>query len=169
MSTSTDTTVRPITRAATSVEPTGDESRVAEYRARVDILRCTYKRRARRNSFVANGVSLLLVAAGAAVGLTPMFDGYKGFAAIAGFAVILLEGVSRVLRPALRAVRARKVARRLDREFRLYDAHGRGYRNGGSEADAAFVAAVERILEQADAAEEHDESGAEPTAPRKAS
>jgi hypothetical protein len=88
---------------------------------------------------------------------------------VLGVAVILLEGVTRVLRPALRASRARRVARKLDREFRLYDACGRAYRAGGSEADAAFVTAVERILEQADAAEEHDEIGASnaPAGPRK--
>ena len=170
MSISTDTTVRPIASAASSVEAAGNESRSAEYRARVDILRRSYKRRAWRNGLAANGVSLLLVTAGAAVGLSPMLNGFTNFTAVLGVAVILLEGVTRVLRPALRASRARRVARKLDREFRLYDACGRAYRVGGSEADAAFVTAVERILEQADAAEEHDESGAsEPTAPRKAS
>jgi hypothetical protein len=78
--------------------------------------------------------------------------------------------VTRVLRPALRAARAGRVARKLEREFRLYDVCGRGYRCGGAEADAAFVTAVERILEQADAAEEHDETGTSnaPTSPRKA-
>ena len=117
----------------------------------------------------ANGVSLLLVAAGSAVGLSPLFHSDPRHRVL-GVAVILLEGITRVLRPALRAARARKVARRLDREFRLYDAQGRSYRGGGAEADAAFPA-VERILAQADAAEEHDESGAagEPAAPRKAS
>jgi hypothetical protein len=170
MSISTDTTVRPIASAASSVEAAGNETRGAEYRARVDILRRSYKRRACRNGVFANGVSLALIATGAALSLTPMVEAYKNYAAYLGVAVILLEGVTRVLRPALRATRARKVARRLDREFRLYDACGRGYRCGGSEADAAFVTAVERILEQADAAEEHDESGPpEPTAPRKAS
>ena len=174
---STDTTVRPIARVATTSMVAGASSdadaasRAAAYRARVDILRGSYRRRARRNGFAANGVSLLLVAAGAAVGLSPLVHGSIELTAVLGVAVILLEGAARVLRPALRAARARRVVRRLDREFRLYDAGGRGYRGGGADADAAFVAAVERILEQADAAEEHDESGAaaEPTAPRKAS
>ncbi len=167
---SVDATVRPIARAATQAVPTGSESRNAEYRVRVDVLRRSYRRRARWNGIAANGVSLLLVAAGAAVGLSPFIDSPKQTAAL-GVAVILLEGVTRVLRPALRAARARRVANKLDREFRLYDACGRAYRSGGPEADAAFLTTVERILEQADLAEEHDESGAasEPTAPRKAS
>lgn len=167
---STDATVRPIARAAAPAEPTANASRTAEYRARVDILRRSYRRRARCNGLAANGVSLLLVAAGAAVGLSPFIDSPKQ-TAVLGFAVILLEGVTRVLRPALRAARARRVANRLDREFRLYDACGRAYRGGGPEADAAFLTAVERILEQASLAEEHDDSGAasEPPAPRKAS
>jgi hypothetical protein len=164
---STDTAVRPIARAASF----DGESRAAEYRGRIDIIRRGYKRRARHNGTAANGVSLLLVAAGAAVGLSPLFHNDPNVTAMLGVAVIVLEGATRVLRPALRAARARKVARRLDREFRLYDAQGRGYRSGGAEADAAFVAAVERILEQADAAEEHDQTGTsgEPVAPRKAS
>jgi hypothetical protein len=167
---STDATVRPITRTASPVEPTGDGSRTAEYRARIDILRRGYKRRARRNGVAANCVSLLLVAAGAAVGLSPLLEGFRDLTAVLGVAVILLEGVTRVLRPALRAARAGRVARKLDREFRLYDVGGRGYRCGGIDADTAFVAAVERILEQADAAEEHDETGTSnaPSSPRKA-
>jgi Flp pilus assembly protein TadB len=167
---STDATVRPITRGATAVETAGDESRTAEYRARIDVLRRAYKRRARRNGVAANCVSLLLVAAGAAVGLSPLLEGFRDLTAVLGVSVILLEGVTRVLRPALRAARAGRVARKLEREFRLYDVCGRGYRCGGAEADAAFVTAVERILEQADAAEEHDETGTSdaPTSPRKA-
>ena len=70
----------------------------------------------------ANGLSLLLVAAGAAVGLSPLVGSDARFTAGLGVAVILLEGVARVMRPALRAARARRVARKLDREFRLYDA-----------------------------------------------
>lgn len=142
--------------------------RFAAYRERVELLRRGYRRRARGYGFAANGVSLLLVAAGAAVGLSPLVRSAGDLTAVLGVAVILLEGVTRVLRPALRASRARRVARKLDREFRLYDACGRGYRTPGPACDAAFVTAVERVLEQADAAEEHDETGTstEP-APRK--
>ena len=160
----TAATVRPIALAGGPGEP----ARITAYRARIDKIRVGYRRRARCNGFAANGVSLLLVTAGAAVGLSPLLpDSHLNFTAALGVAVILLEGVTRVLRPALRAARARKVSRLLDREFRLYDAGGRAYRAGGVEADAAFVAAVERILEQADAAEEHDETGAttDPPAP----
>ena len=74
--------------------------------------------------------------------------------------MILLEGIARVMKPALRAAGARRASRKLDREFRLYDAYGSDYRCGSAKGDAAFIAAVERILAQADAAEEHDESGA---------
>jgi hypothetical protein len=170
---SADATVRPIARAAAAAAPAApmdNEIRTAEYRARIDILRRGYRRRARCNEIAANGVSLLLVAAGGAVGLSPILDNFKDLTAVLGVAVILLEGVTRVLRPALRAVKAGQVARKLDREFRLYDARGRGYRRGGTEADTAFVTAVEKILDQADVAEEHDESGAAnaPTAPNKA-
>jgi hypothetical protein len=152
---STDT-ARPVR----SIGPSGTDAgtdRVALYRTRVEVLHRRYRRRACRNGLAANGVSLLLVAAGAAVGLSPLLPQARDLTAVLGVAVILLEGVTRVLRPALRATRARWVTRRLEREFRLYDARGRGYR--GDDADAAFIAAVERILEHADAAEEHDETG----------
>jgi len=175
MSTTTTTALRPVAQTAATANHNSANhdtaERLAAYRARVDILRRSYRRRACHNGLAANGLSLLLVAAGAAVGLSPLVGSDARFTAGLGVAVILLEGVARVLRPALRAARARRVARKLDREFRLYDAQRDDYRCGNARGDAAFVAAVERILAQADAAEEHDESGAasEPTAPRKAS
>jgi hypothetical protein len=168
MSTTT-AALRPVARAAAAEdEPT---ARLAAYRARVDVLRRSYRRRACRNGLAANGLSLLLVAAGAAVGLSPLVDSDARFTAGLGVAIILLEGIARVMKPALHAARAKRVSRKLDREFRLYDAQGDDYRFGGAKGNAAFLAAVERILAQADAAEEHDESGAasDPTAPRKAS
>jgi hypothetical protein len=162
------TTLRPV--ALTAATP-DEESRLAAYRVRVDVLRRSYRRRACRNGIAANGLSLLLVAAGAAVGLSPIVHGAEGFTAALGVAVILLEGIARVMKPALRATRARRVSRKLDREFRLYDAYGSDYRAGSAKGDAAFIAAVEKVLTQADAAEEHEESGAatEPASPRKAS
>jgi hypothetical protein len=165
---STTAALRPVARTAAVSDA---ETRIADYYTRVDRLRRSYRRRACRNGIAANGVSLLLVAAGAAVGLSPLFPKDTNVTAMLGVAVILLEGVTRVLRPALRGARARKVARRLDREFRLYDLRGPEYRYGGAEGDGAFALAVEKILQQADAAEEHDESGAanDPSAPRKAS
>jgi len=162
------TTLRPV--ALTTATP-DEDARFAEYRGRVDILRRSYRRRACRNGIAANGLSLLLVAAGAAVGLSPLVHGAGGFTAALGVAVILLEGIARVMKPALRAAQARRVSRKLDREFRLYDAYGSDYRAGSAKGDAAFIAAVEKVLAQADAAEEHEESGAAtaPTGPRKAS
>ena len=166
---STTSPLRPVAQAApaTLEDPA---ARLAAYRARVDTLRRSYRRSACHNGLAANGVSLLLVAAGAAVGLSPLMGSDAHFTAGLGVAVILLEGIARVMKPALRATRARRVSRRLDREFRLYDAQRDDYRCGGAKGDAAFVAAVERILAQADAAEEHDESGAagDPAGPRKA-
>jgi hypothetical protein len=165
----TATTLRPVARTATTAD---DDAavRLAEYRARVDIVRRSYRRRACHSGIAANLLSLLLVAAGAAVGLSPIVGSGVGFTAGLGVAVILLEGIARVMKPALHAARARRVSRKLDRVFRLYDAQGEDYRCGNAKGDVAFVAAVERILAQADAAEEHDESGAanEPTTPRKA-
>jgi hypothetical protein len=170
MSTTTTAALRPValTAATENDDPT---TRLAVYRARVDVLRRSYRRRACRNGLAANGLSLLLVAAGAAVGLSPLVGSDARFTAGLGVAIILLEGIARVMKPALHAARAKRVSRKLDREFRLYDAQRDDYRFGGAKGDAAFLAAVERILAQADAAEEHDESGAanEPTAPRKAS
>ena len=165
----TATTLRPVAQTATTADE-DSAARLAAYRARVDIVRRSYRRRACHNRIAANGLSLLLVAAGAAVGLSPIVDRGVGFTAGLGVAVILLEGIARVMKPALRTVRARRVSRKLDREFRLYDAQGDDYRCGNAKGDAAFVVAVERILAQADAAEEHDESGAanEPATPRKA-
>ncbi len=164
----TATTLRPVARTA---DASDEDRRLTAYRTRVDTLRSGYRRRARRNGIAANGVSLLLVTAGAAVGLSPLFHNDANVTAVLGVAVILLEGVTRVLRPALRATRARKVARKLDRTFRLYDVRGVEYRYGGADGDEAFVLAVERILQEADAAEEHDEAGtaAEPTSSRKTS
>ena len=169
MSTTT-TALRPVARTA-AAENDNPTARLAAYRARVDVLRRSYRRRACRNGLAANGLSLLLVAAGAAVGLSPLVDSDARFTAGLGVAIILLEGIARVMKPALHAARAKRVSRKLDREFRLYDAQRDDYRCGNARGDAAFVVAVERILAQADAAEEHDESGAanEPTAPRKAS
>ena len=169
MSTTT-TALRPVARTA-AAENDDPTARLAVYRARVDVLRRSYRRRACRNGLAANGLSLLLVAAGAAVGLSPLVGSDARFTAGLGVAIILLEGIARVMKPALHAARAKRVSRKLDREFRLYDAQRDEYRFGGAKGDAAFLAAVERILAQADAAEEHDESGAanEPTAPRKAS
>lgn len=168
----TATPLRPVAQAAATRDDGADDTaaRLAAYRARVDILRRGYRRRACHNGLAANGLSLLLVAAGAAVGLSPLVGSDTRFTAGLGVAIILLEGIARVMKPALRAARARRVSRKLDREFRLYDAQGDDYRCGGAKGDVAFVAAVERILAQADAAEEHDESGAanEPTTPRKA-
>lgn len=167
---STTTTLRPVAQATTTTD-SDPAARLAEYRARVDIVRRSYRRRACHNGIAANGLSLLLVAAGAAVGLSPLMGSDMKFTAGLGVAVILLEGIARVMKPALHAARARRVSRKLDREFRLYDAQREDYRCGTAKGDAAFVAAVERILAQADAAEEHDDSGAanEPAAPRKAS
>ncbi len=169
MSTTT-AALRPVARTAPA-ENDDPTIRLAVYRARVDVLRRSYRRRACRNGLAANGLSLLLVAAGAAVGLSPLVGSDARFTAGLGVAIILLEGIARVMKPALHAARAKRVSRKLDREFRLYDAQRDDYRFGGAKGDAAFLAAVERILAQADAAEEHDESGAanEPTAPRKAS
>jgi hypothetical protein len=158
MSTDTARPVRaialPATDAGDAREDT-DAARAARYHERIESQYRRYRRRACRNGLAANAVSLLLVATGATVGLSPLLP--PRLTAALGVAVILLEGVTRVLRPALRASRARWVTRRLERELRLYDAHGRGYRGDG--AEEAFVAAVERILEHANAAEEHDETG----------
>ena len=169
MSTTT-AALRPVARTAPA-ENDDPTTRLAVYRARVDVLRRSYRRRACHNGLAANGLSLLLVAAGAAVGLSPLVGSDARFTAGLGVAIILLEGIARVMKPALHAARAKRVSRKLDREFRLYDAQRDDYRFGGAKGDAAFLAAVERILAQADAAEEHDKSGAasEPTAPRKAS
>ena len=148
------TAIRPVAQMAASDE----DARLAEYRARVDILRRTYRRRASRNGVVANCLSLLLVATGAAVGLSPISD--PKVTAGLGVTVILLEGIARVMKPALRAAGARRASRKLDREFRLYDAYGSDYRYGSAKGDAAFILAVERVLAQADASEERDDSGA---------
>jgi hypothetical protein len=162
------TTLRPVAQTAAATDDPA--ARLAAYRSRIDILRRSYRRRACRNGLAANGLSLLLVAAGAAIGLSPLMGNDAHFTAGLGVAVILLEGIARVMRPALHATQARRVSRKLDREFRLYDAQRDDYRFGGLKGDAAFVAAVERILAQADAAEERDESGAtnDSAAPRKA-
>jgi hypothetical protein len=160
MSTDTARPVRSIAPSESDADDT-DAARAVCYRERIEALHRRYRRRACRNGLAANAVSLLLVATGAAVGLSPLLPQAHDLTAVLGVAVILLEGVTRVLRPALRASRARWVTRRLEREFRLFDAHGRGYR--GEDAQEAFVAAVERILDRADAAEEHDETGTSST------
>jgi Protein of unknown function (DUF4231) len=158
---STSTTTRPtVTGHATADDADSDtDRRATAYRRRVELLRHRYQRRARRYSVCANGVSLLLVAAGAGIGVTALDPSFSVWTVVLGALVVLLEGVTRVLRPSLRAGRARRTARALDREFRLYDAHGRGYRGGEQDAEAAFVNAVERILDHASAEEDRDDTG----------
>jgi hypothetical protein len=154
----------PTPTPATPLRPvaqTDEATRIGDYRKDVDVLRRSYRRRARWNGVAANVISLALVLTGAAVGLSSVTN--PVFTAGLGVTVILLEGVARVTKPALRAACARRASRRLDREFRLYAVHGRAYSAGGAHADTAFVTAVERILEQADAAEEHEESRPEPS------
>jgi predicted exporter len=150
--------LRPVAQTAATPD---EATRLTDYRKDVDALRRSYRRRARWNGVAANVLSLALVLTGAAVGLSSVTN--PVFTAGLGVTVILLEGVARVMKPALRAACARRASRRLDREFRLYAVHARGYHAGGAHADTAFIAAVERILEQADAAEEREESGPEPT------
>lgn len=136
------------------------DRRATAYHRRIEVLRRRYRSRARRNTICANAVSLLLVATGAGVGVTALDPVHLGTATVLlGTLVVLLEGVSRVLRPSLRAGRARRTARALDRECRLYEARGRGYRGGEPAADTAFVDAVEHILDQASAEEDRDDAG----------
>ena len=158
---STPTTAAPLRPVAQTEAAPDEATRITDYRKDVDALRRSYRRRARWNGVAANVLSLALVLTGAVVGLSSATN--PVFTAGLGVTVILLEGVARVMKPALRAACARRASRRLDREFRLYAVHGRAYSAGGTQADAAFVAAVERILEQADAAEEHEESRPEPS------
>jgi hypothetical protein len=176
---STTTTRAPLAatdagRAADTDADSGAVRRASAYRRRVELLRHRYQCRARRYTFCANGVSLLLVAAGAGIGVTALDPSFSVWTVVLGALVVLLEGVTRVLRPSLRAGRARRTARALDREFRLYDARGRAYHGGGVEADTAFVSACERILDHASAEEDRDDTGygsdgtpAEPTATRR--
>ena len=152
---STTTTARPDAAEAEA----DDAHRATAYRRRVEQLRLRYQRRARRYSVCANGVSLVLVTAGAGIGVTAFYPSFSSWTVVLGALVVLLEGVTRVLRPSLRAGRARRTARALDREFRLFDARGRGYHDGGPSAEAAFVNAVERILDHASAEEERDDTG----------
>lgn len=132
--------------------------RTSAYRRKINHIRRRYERQAVLNGIGANCLSMLLVTAGAAVGLTPLAGGRSAeITAFLGVAIILLEGVSRVLRPALRAGRARRTARELDREFRLFEARGRSY--NGPDADAAFLMTVERILDKAFTEEDHETDG----------
>jgi len=164
---SADSAIRPIHAAAPKAGV--DERRAVAYHRSIDALRMRFRRRARLNGFAANIVSILLVGAGAAVGLSAIVPRDVQLTALLGVAVILLEGVTRVLRPAQRAGRARRVADELDKEFRLYAAQGLAYRNGGTDADAAFIGNVERILQRALAVEEREDAGAAPPPPRRPS
>lgn len=150
---------RPATTDAGHASEPDAAKRATSYRHRVELLRRRYQCRARRYTLCANGVSLLLVAAGAGIGVTALDPSFSVWTVVLGALVVLLEGVTRVLRPSLRAGRARRTARALDREFRLFDARGRGYRGGDAEAEATFVNAVERILDHASAEEDRDDTG----------
>lgn len=150
---------RPTAVATASTADADGVRRAAAYRRRIELLRRRYQCRARRSAVCANMVSLLLVTAGAGVGVTALDPTRLGTATVVlGALVVMLEGVTRVLRPALRAGRARRTARALDRELRLFDVRGRSYRGGGPAAEAAFVDAVERILDRASTEEEHDDT-----------
>ena len=152
MSTST-TTAPPLAEATTA-------RRIADYRARVELIRRRYHRRARCYTCCANGVSLSLVAAGAGIGVTALVPHSNIWTVGIGALVVLLEGVTRVLRPALRAGRARRTTAALDREFRLFDAGCGHYHGGPEEAESTFVGAVERILARAGAEEEREDGSA---------
>lgn len=133
--------------------------RAVRYRRRIDRERRVQRCSARRQTVYANVLSLLLVAAGAGVGVTAVYPPLGTATVVLGALVVVLEGVSRVLRPGARAARARRAADALDRECRLFDARGRGYRTGDAAAEAAFVDAVERILDHESAEEERDGDG----------
>jgi Protein of unknown function (DUF4231) len=158
------------TRPPEAAEPDTDR-RIQDYRTRVELISKRFHRRARRYTVCTNGVSLALVAAGAGIGVTALIPSAAVWTAILGALVVLLEGVTRVLRPAMRAARARRTAAALDREFRLFDARGGHYRTGGPESEVAFVDAVELLLARAASEEERDGSSdttpAEPAPRRK--
>ena len=121
-------TVRPIALAETSDGGTdlSCAERAETYHARVEVLRRVYRRRARHNGLAANGVSVVLVTIGAFVGLSSTFSTAdfmttqtaQFLTAVLGFVVMALEGVTRALKPALRAHRARWVVRRRGRPGR---------------------------------------------------
>lgn len=114
--------------------------RAARYRRRVDHERRVQRCVARRQTVYANVLSLLLVAAGAGVGVTAGNPPLGTATVVLGALVVVLEGVSRVLRPGARAARCRRAADALDRECRLFDA-------------------VERILDHESAEEQRDGDG----------
>ena len=153
------------TRPTDAAEP-GTDRRIEDYRTRVEQIRKRFHRRARRYTVCANGVSLALVAAGAGIGVTALIPSASVWTAILGAMVVLLEGVTRVLRPAMRAACARRTAAALDREFRLFDARGGRYRTADRECETAFVDAVELLLARAASEEDRDGgSDATPTEP----
>ena len=122
----------------------------SQYRSEIKGIGLRYRRQARHNEWLANSISIALIAAGSAVGLTGLAGEYTGWLSAAlGFTVVLLEGASRVFKPACRAAVARRAVHALDREFRLWAVSGAEYDGDMDEARLLFVDKIERILQQA--------------------
>jgi len=123
-----------------------------------------YKRQACRSEWLSNAISIALITAGSAVGLTGVAGDLSGrLSALLGFAVVVLEGASRVFKPMCRAVHARQATHALEHQFRLFAVSARPYTANRKDAQLKFVENVEKILLKAYTQE--DAGGQESSAP----
>jgi hypothetical protein len=106
-----------------------------------------YKRQAFRSEWLSNAISIALITAGSAVGLTGVAGDLSGrLSALLGFAVVVLEGASRVFKPMCRAVHARQTSHALGHQFRLFAVSARPYTGTRKDAQLKFVENIEKIL-----------------------
>jgi hypothetical protein len=116
-----------------------------------------YKRQARTNLWGTNAISMLLVASGAAVGLTGMAGHLSDeLNASLGVAVILLEGANRVFMPAQRAARAQRTAHDLNLVWSRWDKRAKPYCCSTAKQYEQYKSRVFEILERTYAEEDHD-------------
>jgi hypothetical protein len=122
-------------------------SEFADYVEAVRRIQSQYRRDARRSTWFSNAISIALISTGSAVGLTGL-GGYfpVQLSAVLGFAVVVLEGASRVFKPLCHAVHARQAAHALEHQLRLFAVGARPYTCSRREAQLKFVDAVEKIL-----------------------
>jgi Protein of unknown function (DUF4231) len=119
----------------------------AEYVETVKGIQRQYRRKAHQSEWFSNTISVALITAGSAVGLTGVVGELSvQLGALLGFTVVVLEGASRVFRPACRAVHARQATHALEHELRLFVVGARPYTGGRRDAQLRFVEHVEKIL-----------------------
>jgi hypothetical protein len=122
----------------------------ADYLHTVRTIQVQYQREARTSAWFSNTISIALISTGSAVGLTGVGGHFPvQISAVLGFAVVVLEGASRVFKPLCHAVHARQATHALEHQLRLFAVGAKPYTGSRRDAQLRFVDSVERILQRA--------------------